>query len=187
MTFDIVMKRLRLPVAFLLAVSLNIGSMMNANSAATYTLKLTFIEKSLEGVEKIYVGESPSGYLSGIEHCSLPNRYVGWSDSTSKAIYAKIGKTTKIKVLNESKRLLALATLSKVDWLYPGPLEYMYTGDDGVVVNAIYGNCAFSQSIKLGKSKFYTLEFSGLKGEFPTFDYSFAELVKKKWTIIIYA
>ena len=187
MALTIDMKKLRVLTALLIAVSVNFGLIVNANSATTYTLKLTVIEESIDGIEKIYFTDgTPLNISSGIDNCSPPNRYAGWSDENRKAIYAKIGKTTKVKVLNESKKLLTLATLSKVSWLYPGPPEYAYTQDDGVKVNKVYGTCAFSQNIKLGKSKFYTLEFSGLKGEFPTFDFSFAELVKKKWAITIW-
>jgi len=186
MTFNGEMKKLKAFIFLLLVASLNFGLIVNAKSAPIYTLKLTVIEDSIDGIEKINdIGGNPLNISSGIYGCSLPNRYAGWSDENRKAIYAKIGKTTKVKILNESKKLLTLATLSKVNWLNPGPPEYSYTQDDGVKVNTVSGTCAFSQNIKLGKSKFYTIEFSGLKSEVPTFDFSFAELVKKKWAITI--
>ncbi len=180
------MKKLKVFIALFFVASLNFSFIVNANSATIYTLKLTVIEESIDGIEKINdIGGNPLNISSGIYYCSIPNRYAGWSYESRKAIYAKIGTTTKVKVLNESRKLLALTTLSKTNWLNPGSPEYAYTQDDGTQVHTVSGTCAFSQNIKLGKSKFYTIEFSGLKDDVPTFDFSFAELVKKKWAITI--
>jgi hypothetical protein len=80
----------------------------------------------------------------------------------------KIGPNSRIKVNNESGKVVGLGNLTKVSLLtnLPGKETYLYF-------------CKYSGSVKVGVAKFYKVLIDGRSGP----DYSISELKSLKWQI----
>jgi hypothetical protein len=102
--------------------------------------------------------------------------------STSDILkYQKIGNKSKIKVKNDSGKIVGIGTLSKVGWKKDRSEE----DEDPEIGTVVYGTCTYSQSIKVTKSNFYSIEFSGTNTEIPAFDIALSDLIKKKWKLTL--
>jgi hypothetical protein len=77
----------------------------------------------------------------------------------------KVAKGSKVKFLNETGKTVGLGRLNKVT----------VTEDDGEFY------CSYSGKVSVGVAKFYSVEIDGRGGP----DYSFSELKKKKWKILL--
>lgn len=81
-----------------------------------------------------------------------------------------IMRGSKVKLVNESGKTVGLGTFTKVFISY---VDGGYGGKDPY--------CGYRAKFKVQKAKFYSLTIDGRRGP----EYSFAELRKKKWKIVL--
>lgn len=138
-----------------------------ASAASTYTLSLTVYES--EGYMGLFSDESqtPAG---GAKKC-LRGFFSGYPMEKMT-----ITKSSKVKVVNESGKVVGLGSLSTLVWKKAG------TDLDADGVEYPLGNCIFSTKIKLKKADFYSIQITGLSGGY---DISFSDLVADKWKLTL--
>ena len=160
------------------------GSTVSAQSATSYTLNLTIIDEDAATNIALYNDDGDQSTKHGVKKCSdskviwlNPDPY----DTSDILKYQKIGNKSKIKVKSDSGKIVGIGTLSKVSWKKDRSEE----DDDPEIGTIVYGTCSYSQSIKVFKSNFYSIEFSGTNTEIPAFDISLADLIKKKWKLTL--
>jgi hypothetical protein len=139
-----------------------------ASAASTYTLNLSVYES--DGLLGLFSDESQTA-AAGAKKCLRGFYFSG--ASINKMI---VTKSSKVKVLNESSKMVGLGTLSTLTWKKAG------TDVDSDGVEYPVGNCIFSAKIKLKKSDFYSIQITGVD---ETFDISHSDLVKKKWKLTL--
>jgi hypothetical protein len=177
------MKRLRFALIATSVFALGIGGTVGANSATTYTLNLTIIDEDAAKNVSLY-DDDPLGNQDvkhGIKVCSDPTSWYFNPDPNDIQITKKqrIGTKTKIKVKSDTGRIVGIGTLSKVGWIKDREVD---EGEYGLIV---YGTCTYTKAIKVSKSNFYSIEFSGTNLNVPAFDIAFTDLVKKKWKLTL--
>ena len=179
------MKRLKFALIATSVFALGIGGTVGANSASTYTLNLTIIDKDADKAVTLY-DDDPLGNQDvkhGIKVCSDPeswyfNPNLNKYDTEVMKDLNRITTTTKIKVKSDTGRIVGLGTLSKVGWKKDRE-------EDGEYGLKVYGTCTYSKAIKVSKSNFYSIEFSGTNLKVPAFDIAFTDLVKMKWKLTL--
>jgi hypothetical protein len=177
------MNRLKFVLIATTALALGMVGAVNSNSATTYTLKLTIIDEDAATNIAVY-GDEDQSVKGAIKNCSTAKEM--WLNpnpqSTSDIIkFQKIGNKSKIKVKNDSGKIVGIGTLSKVGWIKDRE-ELDDDSSSGIIV---YGTCTYSQSIKVSKSNFYSIEFSGTNTDIPSFDVALTDLIKKKWKLTL--
>ena len=138
-----------------------------AAAASTYTLNLSVYES--EGYMGLFSDEDQTA-AGGAKKC-LRGFFLGLS--LTKMV---VKKSSKVKIFNESGKVVGLGSLSNVTWKKAGT-EVDSDGDEYPV-----GNCIFSGKIKLKKADFYSIEIAGVDEPFDT---EFSDLVKKKWKLTL--
>jgi hypothetical protein len=138
-----------------------------SSAASTYTLNLSAYEA--EGFIGLFSDEvqTPAG---GAKKC-LRGFFGGFP--LTKMI---ITKSSKVKVFNESGKVVGLGSLSTVSWKKTG-VDFDADGEEYPV-----GNCIFSGKIKVKKADFYSISIAGVD---EPFDVEFSDLVKKKWKLTL--
>lgn len=172
------MRIIRVIYVLLFSLFLTISSSTAVSATPSYTLKLTVTEVAAE--EEISIFDGDGDFLdqkNGIRTCSKPKVFIDLGKPAS------ITKGTKIRITNASGKILNIASLNTVKWTQTGQPEYAFTDAGGQKINSVTGTCSFSQAIKLPKSNFYSFSLSGVEGSYPTFDYTFQDLQKKKWVL----
>jgi hypothetical protein len=180
------MKRLKFALIATSVFAIGIGGAVSAQSATTYTLNLTIIDKDAAKNVVLY-DDDPLGNQDikhGIKVCSDPeswyfNPNLNKYDLEVIKDLNRITTTTKIKVKSDTGRIVGLGTLSKVGWIKDRETD---EGEGGLKV---YGTCTYTKAIKVSKSNFYSIEFSGTNLNVPAFDIAFTDLVKKKWKLTL--
>jgi len=177
------MRNFRYLMVFATVLSLVVGSMVSAHSATTYTLTLTLIDKDAASKITLFDDEGDQSASHGRKTCSVAK--LMWLNEDPSGLddmvyYQKIGNKSKVRVKSDSGRIVGIGTLSRVDWKR-----------DRVVVEPeygpiVYGTCIYSQKIKVSKSNFYSIEFSGTNVQVSTFDIALSDLIKKKWKLTLY-
>jgi hypothetical protein len=178
------MIKLKITVVFATVLAMGLGSTVPAQSATSYTLKLTIIDEDAATNVALYDDAGDQSTKHGVKKCS--DSKLMWLNpdpvSTSDILkYQKIGNKSKIKVKNDSGKIVGIGTLSKVGWIKDRAEE----DEDPEIGTIVYGTCTYSQKIKVFKSNFYSIEFSGTNTEIPAFDISLSELIKKKWKLTL--
>ena len=180
------MKRLKFALIVTSVFAIGIGGAVNAQSATTYTLNLMIIDKDADKAVSLY-DDDPLGNQDvkhGIKVCSDPE---SWYFKPNRDTYDteiikylnRITTTTKIKVKSDTGRIVGLGSLSKVGW----KKDREEDDEQGGLV--VYGTCTYSKAIKVSKSNFYSIEFSGTNLKVPAFDIAFTDLVKMKWKLTL--
>lgn len=138
-----------------------------ASAASTYTLSLTVYES--EGYMGLFSDESqtPAG---GAKKC-LRGFFSGYP--MKKMTFTK---SSKVKVVNESGKVVGLGSLSTLVWKKAG------TDLDADGFEYPLGNCIFSTKIKLKKADFYSIQIGGIN---EAYDVAFSELVADKWKLTL--
>lgn len=169
---------------WILAMSL-VASFVTASqseAATTYTINLRVIDSDSATNIALYDDSGDQSASHGVKECS--DSKVMWINrNASRASdimkFTKVGNRTKIKVKNDSGKVVGLGTLSKVSWLQ----DREEMDDDPEIGLVVFGTCIYSQKIKVKASDFYSIEISGLDAE--PFDVSLASLKKKKWNLTL--
>jgi hypothetical protein len=138
-----------------------------AAAASTYTLNLSVYES--EGYMGLFSDEDQTA-AGGAKKC-LRGFFLGLG--LTKMV---VKKSSKVKIFNESGKVVGLGSLSTVTWKKAGT-EVDSDGEEYPV-----GNCIFSGKIKLKKADFYSIEIAGVD---EPFDIEFSDLVKKKWKLTL--
>ena len=138
-----------------------------ASAASTYTLNLSVYES--EGFMGLFSDENqtPAG---GAKKC-LRGFFSGYPMKKMTIL-----KSSKVKVLNESGKVVGLGTLSGVTW------KKAATDLDADGVEYPLGNCIFSTKLKVKKADFYSIQITGLD---EAYDVSFSELGADKWKLTL--
>jgi hypothetical protein len=178
------MIKLKITVVFATVLAMGLGSTVPSQSATSYTLKLTIIDEDAATNVALYDDAGDQSTKHGVKKCS--DSKLMWLNpdpvSTSDILkYQKIGNKSKIKVKNDSGKIVGIGTLSKVGWKKDRSEE----DEDPEIGTVVYGTCTYSQSIKVTKSNFYSIEFSGTNTEIPAFDIALSDLIKKKWKLTL--
>ena len=150
--------------ALLVSTTVNLPT---ASAASTYTLNLSVYES--EEYMGLFSDESQTA-AGGAKKC-LRGFFLG---ATLKKMIVK--KSSKVKIFNESAKVVGLGSLSTVTWKKAGT-DLDADGEEYPV-----GNCIFSGKIKLKKADFYSIEIDGVD---EPFDIEFSDLVKKKWKLTL--
>lgn len=172
------MKRLKFALIATSVFAIGFGGAVSAQSATTYTLNLTIIDEVAAKNVALTDNEGDQSIKHGIKECSDPKSIYFTPDLTGIIKYQRIGTKTKIRVKSDTGRIVGIGTLSKVGWIKDREEETEY----GLFV---YGTCTYSKAIKVSKSNFYSIEFSGTNLNVPAFDIAFTDLVKKKWKLTL--
>lgn len=138
-----------------------------ASAASTYTLNLSVYES--EEYMGLFSDENQTA-AGGAKKC-LRGFFLG---ATLKKMIVQ--KSSKVKIFNESAKVVGLGSLSKVTWKKAGT-DFDADGEEYPL-----GNCIFSGQIKLKKADFYSIEIAGVD---EPFDIEFSDLVKKKWKLTL--
>lgn len=178
------MNKLKLSVLLTTVLAFAMSSTVTAHSVTTYTLTLTIIDEDADTNIALYDDAGDQSAKHGIKKCS--DSKVMWinpyASSTSDLIkYQKIGNKSKIKVKNDSGKIVGIGTLSTVGW----KKDREEVDEDPEIGTIVYGTCIYSQKIKVSKSNFYSIEFSGTNTEIPSFDIALSDLIKKKWKLTL--
>jgi len=150
--------------AILVSTTVNLPT---AAAASTYTLNLSVYES--EGYMGLFSDEDQTA-AGGAKKC-LRGFFLGLG--LTKMV---VKKSSKVKIFNESGKVVGLGSLSTVTWKKAGT-EVDSDGEEYPV-----GNCIFSGKIKLKKADFYSIEIAGVD---EPFDIEFSDLVKKKWKLTL--
>jgi hypothetical protein len=150
--------------AILVSTTVNLPT---ATAASTYTLNLSVYES--EGYMGLFSDEDQTA-AGGAKKC-LRGFFLGLG--LTKMV---VKKSSKVKIFNESGKVVGLGSLSNVTWKKAGT-EVDSDGEEYPV-----GNCIFSGKIKLKKADFYSIEIAGVDEPFDT---EFSDLVKKKWKLTL--
>lgn len=180
----IYVNRVKLAISLLLVFALSFVLTTNANSATNYTLNLTIIDEEASTNIALYSGEGDLNQSHGKKKCT--GEKVFWinpnaTSTNDLAKWTKIGNKTKVKVKNDSGKIVGIGTLSKVGW----KKDREEIDEDPEIGLKVYGTCTYSQVIKVSKSNFYSIEFSGTNTVVPSFDISLSDLIKKKWNLTL--
>jgi hypothetical protein len=178
------MNRIKISVILTSVLALAMASTVTAHSATSYTLTLTIIDEDATTNIRLYDDAGDQSTKHGVKKCS--DSKVMWlnpyASSTSDLIkYQKIGNKSKIKVKNDSGKIVGIGTLSTVGW----KKDREEIDEDPEIGTIVYGTCTYSQKIKVSKSNFYSIEFSGTNTEVPPFDIALTDLIKKKWKLTL--
>jgi hypothetical protein len=178
------MKRLKVALIAATALALGMVSTVSSHSAPSYTLNLTIVDEDATTNVALYDDEGDQSASHGRKKCSSAK--LMWLNpdpiSTSDIIrYQKIGNKSKIKVKNDSGKIVGIGTLSVVGWKE----DRVEENEDPEIGTVVYGTCTYSQKIKVSKSNFYSIEFSGTNVEVPSFDIALSDLIKKKWKLTL--
>lgn len=160
------MKRLSFFFLSALLVSTVINA-PNAAAAATYTLNLSVYEP--EGYLGLFSDESQTPARGAIK--CLRGFFGGYP--IKKMI---VTKSSKVKVFNESGKVVGLGSLSTVTWKKVGT-DLNADGKEYPL-----GNCIFSAKIKVKKADFYSISITGVD---EPYDAEFSDLVKNKWKLTL--
>jgi len=138
-----------------------------ASAASTYTLTLSVYES--DGFMGLFSDETqtPAG---GAKKCHR-GFFSGYPMKKMT-----ISKSSKVKVLNESEKVVGLGSLSTVTWKKAG------TDLDADGVEYPLGNCIFSTKLKVKKADFYSIRITGVT---EAYDVSFSDLVADKWKLTL--
>jgi len=138
-----------------------------ASASATYTLNLSVYES--EGFIGLFSDE-PATPAYGAKKC-LRGFFGGYPLKKMS-----INKSSKVKVFNESGKVVGLGSLQKVTWKKAG----VDLDADGLEYPL--GNCTFTGKIKVKKADFYSISVAGVD---ETYDVAFSDLVKQKWKLTL--
>ena len=182
--YSIGMTKLKFALIATTVFALGIGGAVSAYSATTYTLNLTIIDEDAFTNVGLYDDDGDQSVKHGIKNCSTSKAM--WINpepyNTSDIIkFQKIGNKSKIKVKSDTGKIVGIGTLSKVGWIK----DRVEEDEDPEIGTIVYGTCTYSQAIKISKSNFYSIEFSGTNADVPSFDIAFTDLVKKKWKLTL--
>jgi hypothetical protein len=155
------MKKKSLFLISLLASAQFFGS-ASAQAAATYTLQITVNEVATVGNVARFNGATVK------EVCGAPN-YLYLTPSFDEYA-AKISSATRVRVKNESSKIIGTGGLSSILWITK------YSSG-----NLIQGSCKFVGKVKVKSAQFYSIELVGLG----SYDFSATELKAKKWKVNI--
>ena len=175
------MNRIKLSIIGTVVLAFGLGGAANTHAATTYTLKLTIIDEEGATNVGLYDDAGDQSVQHGKKECSEAKKMYINPDPTSTSDivkYQKIGNTSKIKVKNDSGKIVGIGTLSKIGWK-----KDRVENDDPEIGPIVYGTCSYSQKIKVSKSNFYSIEFSGTNVDVPSFDIALSDLIKKKWKL----
>jgi len=155
------MLKRKLPLVIVL-LFLQIFSSTYAQAATAYKLKITVTES--DAIKKIarFNGETVKDVCGQKNFTFLNKSFTGQ--------VAKVTTTTRVRVKNESGKLIGTGTLSSIVW------ETDYSSG-----NLIQGTCRFSTTLTVKPAQFYTIELIGLS----SFDFSLADLKSSKWKVSI--
>ena len=178
------MNKLKLSVLLTTVLAFAMASTVTAHSATSYTLTLTIIDEDAATNIGLYDDTGDQSTKHGIKNCSdAKMSYINpnWSSTSDLIKYQKIGNKSKIKVKNDSGKIVGIGTLSTVGW----KKDREEVDEDPEIGTIVYGTCIYSQKIKVSKSNFYSIEFSGTNTEIPSFDIALSDLIKKKWKLTL--
>ena len=183
-TIIVAMNKIKMNIILTTVLVFAIGFPLSAHSATTYTLNLTIIDEDATTNVALYDDAGDQSVSHGRKKCS--DTKLMWLNpdpiSTSDLIkYQKIGNKSKIKVKNDSGKIVGIGTLSVVGWIK----DRVEEDEDPEIGTVVYGTCTYSQKIKVSKSNFYSIEFSGTNVEVPSFDIALSDLIKKKWKLTL--
>jgi hypothetical protein len=152
-----------------------------SSAATTYTINLTVLEEASALNIALYDDEGQS-ISDGVKKCK--SKEISWINHNATSKYdlvksTKIGNQTKVKIKNDSSKIVGLGTLSTVIWRY----DRSEVDDNPDIGTIVYGTCIYSQKIKVTLSDFYSIELVGVATE--PFDISLADLKKKKWKLTL--
>ena len=137
------------------------------SAASTYTLNLSVYES--EGYMGLFSDEAQTA-AGGAKKC-LRGFFSGFPVKKMT-----ISKSSKVKVFNESGKVVGLGSLSNVTWKKTG-VDLDADGEEYPI-----GNCTFTGKIKVKKADFYSISITGVD---EPFDVEFSDLVKKKWKLTL--
>lgn len=155
------MTKKKLIVAIVLLFSQIIGS---TYSQAASTYKLTVVVVELEAVKQIarFNGATVKDVCGQKQVEFLNKSFTGQN--------AKVTSFTRIRVKNESGKIIGTGSLSKILW-----------AEDYASGNLIQGTCLFTTTITVKAAEYYTVELVGLE----SYDFSIADLKKTKWKAFV--
>lgn len=133
-----------------------------AQAASTYKLKISVSEMEASKQIARFNGASVKD-VCGARKVTFLNKSFRGQD-------AKVTAFTKVRVKNESGKIIGTGTLSKIVWVTD------YTSG-----NLIQGSCQFTATVTVKSAEFYTVELVGLE----SYDFSLKELKDQKWKVAI--
>jgi hypothetical protein len=178
------MKKIMSLLVAMFSLGMNMVAVEPADAAKSYTIALTLIVEEAATNFALYDDEGNQDSAHGRKKCSDDNPIWLNPNPTSTSDIAKsmkVNKNTRVKVKSDSGRTVGIGTLSKVGWIKDREEQ----DEDEEIGYIIYGTCTYSQSIKVSKSAFYSIELSGTKTPVNPFDISFQDLMKKKWKLTL--
>lgn len=148
-----------------LAVVLCASAQYPSNAAVTYTLSLTF-----EVLQKYPGVDAPENVVAGCRE-GFP----------MDEIFTKNGRW---EILGSKKEIVATSGAGKISAKNIKKVTPPFADENNEDYQPYIfnGTCVYTSKIKLPKSKAYKFNFAGV--DLKT-SYSFAELVKKKWKLVI--
>jgi hypothetical protein len=155
------MTQKKLVVVVVLLFSQILG-LSHSQAASTYKLEVVVVE--LEAVKQIarFNGATVKE-VCGQKKVTFLNKSFTGQD-------AKVTSFTRIRVKNESGKIIGTGSLSKILW-----------AEDYASGNLIQGTCLFTTIITVKAAEYYTVELVGLD----SYDFSLADLKKTKWKAFV--
>jgi hypothetical protein len=149
-------------IVLILSFSTVLFGSTQAHAATSYKLKLIVAET--EAINQIarFNGKTAKDVCGQKNFTFLNGSFTGQT--------AKVNTTTRVRVKNESGKLIGTGTLSSILW------ETDYTSG-----NLIQGSCRFTTTLTVKPAQFYTIELIGLS----SYDFSMTELKASKWKVSI--
>jgi hypothetical protein len=133
-------------------------------SQAATSYKLNLVVTETEAIDRIarFNGETTKAVCGKKNFTFLNGNFTGQA--------AKVNTSTRVRVKNESGKLIGTGSLSSILWK-----------TDYASGNLIQGTCSFSTTLTVKSAQFYTIELIGLS----SYDFSLTELKASKWKVSI--